>query len=80
MTYADRYTDIHKICPLDFILEILHLATEVGREDLEYPSVGVLICHRPISIRFDLDYIWRLGQIGLGTAPVEVEHDQLPFY
>lgn len=38
---------LHEIGPLDFIFEILHLSTDVGRQDFEDPPVAVLVGHGP---------------------------------
>lgn len=41
----DRF--LHKVSPLDLLLEPLHLLAQFGREDLKDPSIRVLIGKRP---------------------------------
>lgn len=38
---------LHEISPLDFVFQAFHFPTEIGSQNLEYPSVRVLVGQRP---------------------------------
>ena len=76
MPGADVVCVLHEICPLVVGLECLHFSAKVWREDLEDPSIRILICEGPGKVSVsDVAHISATSN----CLPVEIEHNQLPF-